>query len=76
MYEYNMVVHYDDIKTLSNGGFYEKARDLDRALKEFAVHFPEYLDEFPRDGWEPVSHSVSAIGDVLLTSVLIRRQLP
>ena len=70
MYEYNMVVYSDTFAMHSTD------RDFETPLKDLGIHLQEFLDELPGDGWEPVSHSLVAIDDVLVTSVLVRRQLP
>ena len=70
-HEYSIVVDYQDLKSVSGARFQNDLRTL---LTEFAEHLEEYLEYHGRGGWEPVSHSVAAIGDILVTSVLVRRQ--
>ena len=76
MFEYNMVVYNQPMAAIANEEFTERADNLRILLSDFAVHLQEFVNELPRGDWEPVSHSVAAIGDILVTSVLVRRQLP
>ena len=76
MYQYSMIFERNDVTGLLPASFAEQRKAVGEHMTDLEQRIHEMITERPPGDWEPVSHSISTIGDVLLTTVLIRRQSP
>ena len=74
MYQYSMIFERNDVTGLFPKSFAEQWKVVGEHMTDLEQRIHEMITERPPGDWEPVSHSISTIGDILVTSVLIRRQ--